>query len=91
MSFQRGPSIRELAELAGKGEITVVALDRSGQDIRDFIFPGSFMLLPGIEGPGLPEQIKKGAVSIPLSPDVESLNGAVAASIALYEWRRRIS
>ena len=67
----------------------LVALDSSGKDIRGFDFPPAFLLLPGVEGPGLPPEMKEGAVSIPLSHDVESLNGAVAASIALYEWRRR--
>lgn len=91
MSFSRGPSMGKLGEIAASKDIPLVTLDKNGQDIRGFSFPGSFLLLPGIEGPGLPADMKKGAVAIPLSADVESLNGAVAASVALYEWRRRFS
>ncbi len=83
----RGPSITDFARMAG--QIPVVALDRNGTDIGNFEFPETFYLMPGIEGPGLPEEMRSGAVSIPLNSSVESLNGAVAASIAIYEWKRR--
>jgi len=54
-----------------------------------FDFPDAFVLLPGIEGPGLPDELKKTAVSIPLEPGIESLNASISASIALYEWKKR--
>jgi tRNA G18 (ribose-2'-O)-methylase SpoU len=60
----------------------------SGMPLFEFAFPQSFALLPGMEGPGLPGGLKKNAVSIPMSPKVESLNAAAAAAIALYTWSR---
>jgi TrmH family RNA methyltransferase len=47
--------------------------------------------LLGAEREGLPPEIVSGAddaASIPLAPDAESLNVAVAGAIALYEWTR---
>jgi 16S rRNA (guanine527-N7)-methyltransferase len=88
-AMERGPSIRDLPALPGNGASAVVALDARGAPLDSFTFPDGFLLLPGIEGPGLPEALKKGSVSIPLSRGVESLNAPVAVSIALYEWNRQ--
>ena len=88
VDYFEGPSIRELSGL----RLPVVALSMSGKPLSDFTFPERFGLLPGLEGPGLPEEIKpEYTVSIPMEKDVESLNAAVAASIVLFEWRRRLS
>lgn len=76
-----GPALHELPE-----ELPLVSLSVEGKDISGFHFPASFGLLPGIEGPGLPEQWRQSAVGIPIRPDVESLNAATATAIALYVW-----
>ncbi len=83
----RGPSIGELARFREEKGFELVALDSSGEPIADFRFPGGFALLAGVEGPGLPDALRANAVSIPMEGGVESLNAAVAASIALYAWR----
>ena len=82
-NLMQGPSIGELP-----ADLPVVALSMSGMPLFEFAFPQSFALLPGMEGPGLPRRLKKNAVSIPMSPKVESLNAAAAAAIALYTWSR---
>jgi len=49
-------------------------------------------VLIGGEGPGLPAHVIRGAdvrVSIPMDPQVESLNAAVAAAVVLYEAYRQ--
>jgi tRNA G18 (ribose-2'-O)-methylase SpoU len=79
-----GPSMMDLPE-----DLPLVTLSREGQTISNFSFPARFALLPGIEGPGLPDRFRTSAVSIPISPQVESLNAAIAASIALFEWAGR--
>jgi tRNA G18 (ribose-2'-O)-methylase SpoU len=44
--------------------------------------------MPGIEGPGFPENPKNAiTLGIPMAPGVESLNAAMATGIALYVWR----
>ena len=78
-----GPPIRDLPE-----DLPLVPLSKEGKRISDFKFPAKFGLLPGIEGPGLPDRFRKAAVSIPISGDVESLNAGVATAIALFEWAR---
>jgi len=85
MRYMLGPSVAEVrAE-----DVPVVALSPAGKSIHDFSFPGRFVLLPGMEGTGLPGRIRPShTVSIPMERGVESLNAAVAVSIALYEWRR---
>jgi tRNA G18 (ribose-2'-O)-methylase SpoU len=67
-------------------ELPLVGLDAEGSDIRKAKMPQNFILVPGLEGPGLPQDIKwTHTLKIPMEKGVESLNGAVAASLALYE------
>lgn len=87
--MMKGPPLAELSALAERNAAPLVSLDKAGEPLDSFRFPESFILLPGVEGPGLPPELKISPVSIPIAEGVESLNAAVAASIALYEWRRR--
>lgn len=79
-----GPSLHDLPR-----DLPILALSPEGADIADVVFPEHFGLLPGMEGPGLPECCRRGAVSVPVAPGVESLNSATATAIALYLWSRR--
>ena len=82
----KGPSIKRIEKIGRP----VIALSTDGCDISTFGFPERFALLPGLEGPGLPEGLKADyTVSIPIEPPVESLNAAVATSIALYELGKK--
>lgn len=83
-----GPTLSEIINFAEKSKTQVVSLDSKGKDITNFKFPESFLLLPGIEGPGLPEEMKKNSVAIPLSDEIESLNATVATSITMYEYKK---
>ena len=85
LSFFRGPSLAELVQLPEVAS-HIVALDMQGASILQFSFPAQFLLLPGIEGQGLPEELRRQAVSIPMPGAVESLNAATAVSIALFCW-----
>jgi TrmH family RNA methyltransferase len=79
-----GPSIQEL----GSASSRIITLAPEGEDIRNFRFPDSFCLLPGLEGPGLPPNLHHfKSLSIPMERGVESLNAALATGIALYVWR----
>ncbi len=89
VTMERGPSLHELDAIVREERLAVVALDRGGVPLASFAFPERFLLVPGIEGPGLPGELRSGSVSIPLKGGAESLNGPVALSIALYEWRRQ--
>ncbi|MCU0595569.1 MAG: RNA methyltransferase, partial [Desulfobacterota bacterium] len=80
-----GPSVQEL----GRAKSPIISLSADGDDIRNFRFPERFCLLPGVEGPGLPPEVRHlKSLSIPMERGVESLNAALATGIALYEWRR---
>jgi len=80
-----------LAALRARG-FTLVALTPadSARDLDEFAAsprPARFALLLGSEGPGLSDASSAVAdhhVRIPVNPDVDSLNLAVAAGIALY-------
>jgi tRNA G18 (ribose-2'-O)-methylase SpoU len=78
-----GPSIQDLPE-----DLPIVPLSKEGKKISDSTFPAKFGLLPGVEGPGLPDRFRKAGVSIPISGEVESLNAVVATAIALFEWAK---
>lgn len=81
-----GPSIRKI----DAGRLPLFALSKEGRPLPGAKFPKRFALLAGVEGPGLPEALRSGpnALAIPIAEGVESLNAAVALSIALYEQRR---
>jgi 16S rRNA (guanine(527)-N(7))-methyltransferase RsmG len=70
-------------------ELPILGLSPEGRDIEQVDFPSAFGLLPGSEGPGLPETLRRQAVAIPMRAPVESLNAATATAIALYVWSRR--
>jgi tRNA G18 (ribose-2'-O)-methylase SpoU len=83
-----GPSILELNGAAS----AIITLAIGGEDIRNFWFPESFCLLPGLEGPGLPPELRHlKSLSIPMERGVESLNAALATGIALYAWRSKVN
>jgi tRNA G18 (ribose-2'-O)-methylase SpoU len=82
--LRQGPSVHTLPEA-----LPIVALSPEGNDVATFSFPKRFGLLPGVEGPGLPDHFRKRALSIPMSGPIESLNAATAAAIALYLWSRK--
>jgi 16S rRNA (guanine527-N7)-methyltransferase len=86
MNFTSGPAIDELTEEKFRGRI--VPLDKGGVQLHEFKFPENFFLLPGVEGPGLPEGVRGERVSIPIEAAVESLSAPIAVSIFLYEWKR---
>ncbi|MCL2026379.1 MAG: 16S rRNA (guanine(527)-N(7))-methyltransferase RsmG [Leptospirales bacterium] len=83
----KGGSIYDLPKKIGAAP--VIPLDRDGASISSFKFPEKFYLLPGIEGPGLPDTDRERSISIPLDGNIDSLNGATAAAIAIYEWKKQ--
>lgn len=86
VNFYKGGSLYDLTELP----VPVVALSAEGTNIAEFVFPERFALLVGIEGQGIPDSLcPEYTVAIPIAAGVESLNAVVAASIALYEWKKR--
>jgi 16S rRNA (guanine527-N7)-methyltransferase len=85
----RGPSIAGLGDLPGGDIGHIIALDKKGAALEGFAFPERFLLLAGMEGPGIPAGVPFTTVAIPMEGSVESLNAAIAASIALYAWRSR--
>lgn len=81
MKMMAGPSLDEIPE-----GLPVIPLSAEGKPVSEMEFPETFALLPGMEGPGLPERFRRWAVSIPINEGVESLNAATATAIALYVW-----
>lgn len=82
LKIEQGPSIKELKQTTG-----LVALDFGGVPINKFPWKSNIRLLVGEEGPGLWDMDFPTKVSIDMSQSVESLNAAVAASIALHSYR----
>lgn len=67
---------------------------RGGHDLYAPWPPGTWVLLLGAEGPGLPDALERRAdlrLTIPLEPPVESLNATAAAAVVLFELRRQRS
>lgn len=89
VEFLRGPSLVEILSVAEKSQIEIIALDKKGKNISEVQFPLKFIVIPGVEGPGLPGVFLNKSVSIPVSDKIESLNASVAFSILMYEWNRK--
>ncbi len=85
--LHEGPSISDLKQ-AG---FPLITLSAQGRDVKDDTFPDTFCLVPGIEGPGLPESLENEiSLSIPMEPGIESINAATATGIMLYVWRNAV-
>jgi RNA methyltransferase, TrmH family len=72
----------------------VALVAHGGPDLSELEVPRRATFLLGAEREGLPDDVVADAehtATIPLAPGAESLNVAVTAVIALYEWRRRHS
>jgi TrmH family RNA methyltransferase len=87
-------SLDELEEHLRPCEPVCLALaPRAGEDLYEADLPaGAVVLMVGAEGRGLsPESLERAGrrLSLPMQPEVESLNSTVAAALALYEIARR--
>lgn len=77
-----GPSIKDLKS-------PVVGLDLNGTPLQAKKWPQDLGLLIGEEGPGIPESFQGERMTLPMKNPIESLNAAVAASIAIYHLSQR--
>jgi RNA methyltransferase, TrmH family len=69
----------------------VALVASGGEPLHDLDLSGPVTFVLGAEREGLPESVASSSelrASIPLEPEAESLNVAIAAAIALYERRR---
>ncbi len=83
---------RYLAEIKRDDLWSFAAVSGAPQTMWDADLTGGVALVLGAEGRGVRPLVRKtcdGAVSIPLAPDVESLNVSVAAAVLLYEAVRQ--
>jgi len=72
----------------------VALVIHGGTPLSDVELPERVTFVLGAEREGLPDDVAADCdqqTTIPLAPAAESLNVAVTAAIALYEWRRRHS
>jgi len=70
----------------------IALVTRGGTPLQEIELPERTTFVLGSEREGLPSEVVAGCdaqATIPLAPTAESLNVAVTAAIALYEWRRR--
>ena len=86
---------RALAELEKRGYLTVGLSGEAETDLAQALDDHRPIALAlGAEGKGLRDLVAatcERSARIPIAPDMESLNVSVAAAIALYETRRRLS
>lgn len=87
----QGPDLKSLAALAGT--LPLYALSPRGHNIYTFDFPDTVGMVAGMEGPGLDDVWPAtNRLSIPMQPNVESLNAAIAVGMGmacLYAQRCR--
>ena len=81
-----GPGIADLH----KGEVLqwITALDLRGEPMSSWNWPKNVRLLIGEEGMGLKKKDFPRKLSIPQTSKANSLNAAIAASVALYSYRQ---
>jgi tRNA G18 (ribose-2'-O)-methylase SpoU len=80
-----GDGAAMIAALAASGVETWALTPSGGEPLQSLAPPSRVAILLGAEGPGLPSALMDQArrVSIPMAPDVDSLNVATAGAIAL--------
>lgn len=74
------------------GARVLAAVPRGGAPVCDADLAGACLVLVGGEGGGLTSDtagLADGRISVPMRPNVESLNAAVAAALIVYEARRQ--
>lgn len=76
-----------LADAAAAGGFAVLGLRPGGAPMDAFAWPPRCALVVGHERRGLGrwEEVCEGFIGVPIAPRAESLNAAIAGSIALYE------
>jgi TrmH family RNA methyltransferase len=80
----------ELDSLLSSNDIPLWGADATGQAVETIAPPTSVALVVGNEGAGLSDEARARCarlVGIPLAPEIESLNVAVAAGILLHHFR----
>lgn len=85
VSLEEGPPLKDF------NDDDTIALDMRGESLTEFSWPPNSRLLIGEEGQGLPSQFAGKRISIPMKADLDSLNAAIAASIALFSYRSQIT
>lgn len=84
--LQSGPALAELRSESAP----IISLSTEGPALGDEPWPGRFGLVAGVEGPGLPEHLRRGLRRrIPTRDAIESLNAAASIAVALYDWQSR--
>jgi len=81
-----------LAHMRGAHLMTVAAVACGGGDPDAIDWTAPMGLLVGGEGPGLPPGLVAACdarVTIPMAPEVDSLNVAVAGAVLIYAARRQ--
>jgi tRNA G18 (ribose-2'-O)-methylase SpoU len=88
LALRSGPSLETLVESPPPG-LDLLVLDRDGERLDRVPAAADRGLVVGEEGRGVPPRAGLRRVTIPIAASVDSLNGAVAAGIALWELRGR--
>lgn len=85
-------AIDDLGDLAAAGLATVATVPADGVDADELTVDGPIALLVGNEAAGLPASVVDAADALLTIPafGLESLNAAVAGSIAMYALGRRV-
>ncbi|MBO4901741.1 MAG: RNA methyltransferase [Lachnospiraceae bacterium] len=85
--------VRSLQRLKSYGVHLCAAHLKGRQSLFDADFEEKCAFLIGNEGNGLSDEVTRLAeslIKIPMEGAVESLNASVAASLLLYEWKRKV-
>jgi TrmH family RNA methyltransferase len=81
-----------IGPFAGDGERRIALVASGGARVMDLALEPGMTFVLGSEREGLPDDLVAAcdeAATIPVAPGAESLNVAMAGTIALYEWARR--
>jgi RNA methyltransferase, TrmH family len=88
LALRSGPTLEDLLAAPPAG-LDLLVLDRDGEPLGAIESRADRGLVVGEEGRGAPLSSTARRVTIPIAAAVESLNGAVAVGIALWELRGR--
>ena len=92
LRFREDCNLPQTVERLRNAGRTVIGTALSGEDYYRASFSGKLALVIGNEGNGVSDEVLarcSRTVKLPVSPDAESLNAAVAAGILMYDLKYR--
>lgn len=88
IALKKGPPLKEMQLETANLPVFVLTGD-APVALTETALPANCVIVAGLEGAGVPSDLKGQRVFIEISDEIDSLNAVAALSVSLYEYRRQ--